>query len=518
MKPSLQSTSVACTKSRLSCALWARPSRWQIRSIHGAHSENRSLDISFLPSSFPPHAGPTSFEGLGLFRPVIAGLRNAFPSVATPTDTQKRFIPAVLSGNDVMLKDRTGSGKSFGLLLALLSKHLSADKFAGIRPSLVIVPHRDLAYQFLHWIQHMHVHMGHSTSLSSIAQVVIRNADTPLDVEINTLRDSQPQILIGTPQAFWDIVQEDESALPLRALSTVIVDEVDYLIESVPENIENATFPGHLRKHLVTESGWLTRKPGGLLKIGGSIEPKRIQDEVKYTLGGTSVQHCVVVISKNGDITNIEDALEPPASTPETSDEPEIATPSVAPSEQVKVPAPTPVLDSKSPSPFNPNSLEAIAAAFALDVPSVALLVLPSSSPVHRAVYELQMMGINAHGLDVLREEQGRAYLMRRDFNAATSNPTLLVSTLASTRGLDLPVLSHVFIYGVFEDQPVDSYLHIAGRVGRFGRGGKVISVVERVRAFKTDKGKLASKNDMVTLQRVLKKIGVVATKFEHFN
>ena len=64
---------------------------------------------------------------------------------------------------------------------------------------------------------------------------------------------------------------------------------------------------------------------------------------------------------------------------------------------------------------FNPASLEAIAAAFALQVPSVALLVLPSDAPVHRAVFELRCLGINARALDVVQDEHGKAHLMRRD-------------------------------------------------------------------------------------------------------
>jgi hypothetical protein len=162
------------------------------------------------------------------------------------------------------------------------------------------------------------------------------------------------------------------------------------------------------------------------------------------------------------------------------------------------------------PSPFNPNAFEAIATAFALDVPSVGLLVLPSSAPLQRAVYELREMGVNAHGLDLLETDKGRSHLLSGG-RGARENPTLLVSTLATTRGLDLPELSHVFVLGIPEGprvngRTVDGYLHIAGRVGRFGRGGKVITVVEK------------GDDSSFKMGRILQTIDVTPVQFEHFD
>jgi Helicase conserved C-terminal domain len=161
-------------------------------------------------------------------------------------------------------------------------------------------------------------------------------------------------------------------------------------------------------------------------------------------------------------------------------------------------------------SPFNPNVLEAIATAFALDVPSIALLVLPASAPVQRAVFELRGMGVNAHGLDLMTDGKGRGHLLNGGAEDV-ENPTLLVSTLATTRGLDLPELTHVFILGILEGRAVDgrtldSYLHLAGRVGRFGRSGKVISVLE------------TGDEEVSRMRRVLRELVIVPRQFEHFD
>ena len=161
--------------------------------------------------------------------------------------------------------------------------------------------------------------------------------------------------------------------------------------------------------------------------------------------------------------------------------------------------------------------MEAIAAAFALDVPSVALLVLPSDAPVQRAVYDLRLLGVNAHPLDVVKNENGKTHLMRRNLDSVAENPTLLVSTLASTRGLDLPELSHVFILGVLDGGSVDSYLHVAGRVGRFGRGGKVISVVADRHEVVEANGKKKMRDEPRLMKTMFRKMGINAVRFEHF-
>jgi Helicase conserved C-terminal domain len=169
-------------------------------------------------------------------------------------------------------------------------------------------------------------------------------------------------------------------------------------------------------------------------------------------------------------------------------------------------------------SPFSPAIMEAIAAAFALDVPRVALLVLAATAPVQRAVYDLRDLSVNACGLDLLASGQGKEYLLRGRSDIEEESPTLLVSTLATTRGLDLPDLSHVFILGLLEGRGIDAYLHAAGRVGRFGRGGKVISILEeRYDAISAD-GKKVGRDEPGKLTRLLKLAGITLTRFEHFH
>ena len=141
------------------------------------------------------------------------------------------------------------------------------------------------------------------------------------------------------------------------------------------------------------------------------------------------------------------------------------------------------------PCAFHPVLMEGIATIFATAVPKVALLVLPASAPVQQAVYNLRALGINAFGLDLESSNRG----------GVEENPTLLVATSATVRGIDLPDLSHVFIWGVVDS---NSYLHASGRVGRFGRKGRVVTVLDEKRG---QSGRYL---------RLLKSIGLIPTNF----
>lgn len=67
------------------------------------------------------------------------------------------------------------------------------------------------------------------------------------------------------------------------------------------------------------------------------------------------------------------------------------------------------------------------------------------------------------------------------------------MSNVALIRGLDMPELEYVFIYHDTKGKGMkrDDYLHVAGRVGRFGRRGRVVTVIpdEKGRGGKKGEG-----------------------------
>ncbi|EIN14121.1 P-loop containing nucleoside triphosphate hydrolase protein [Punctularia strigosozonata HHB-11173 SS5] len=525
------------------------------------------------------------FEAVGIRPPLAIALHAAFPNVQNPTEMQAAFIPAVLQGKDVLLADSTGTGKSFGLVLALLNKArvgpLDRDSYDnGTKPpinSLFIVPHRDLAYQLHHWIGRIVDQMPPSPfqTISSVATVLVRSQHVPLATQIAQLHADPPHILIATPNALADVFLEDETALQKERLSSVVIDEVDNLIESIPRSkskfeqqkflqkqrrhpavtsrilkhlfahreydpaadpvqsigrpsehrrplqliMTSATFRHHLHEMLFRESGLLTRDEGNLVKINRSSR----EESVLSDLGGSNIGHCVLLVSKDGGVRNIDGSMTMSSVSPSPVMEAHTSENILATANSRALPAHNLSeqqfeMFSVTPSPFNADVMEVVATAFALDVPRLALLVVPADAPVQRAVYDLRQLGVNAYGLDLSSDSRGRTHLLRGPSDVADENPTLLVSTLASTRGLDLPELSHVFVLGMPTKQRVDTYLHIAGRVGRFGRGGKVVTLLEEERETVGKKGEAKVVREGERMSALLRQLDITPVRFEHFD
>ncbi|KAH8102525.1 hypothetical protein BXZ70DRAFT_787300 [Cristinia sonorae] len=138
--------------------------------------------------------------------------------------------------------------------------------------------------------------------------------------------------------------------------------------------------------------------------------------ESKKTVAGShAVTHYALVIGSGGGVKNIAGAADMPLVTAKDDQDQDVQLGLYQTDDAIVGPDVEDVERFEGQrSPFNVNALEAIGLTFALEVPRVALLVLPASAGVRRAVYELRLLGVNAHGLD--------------------GNATLLVSTVACTR------------------------------------------------------------------------------------
>ena len=492
--------------------------------------------------------------------------------------------------------------RSFGVILALLSdfrvwrsEHESHKKPTDPSISaLVIVPHKDLALQLARWIQVITESkiQAQRPELSSVVQVLAKIPGDSLEERLVELERVTPHILIGTPQDLLD----NYDRLKLHKLNTLVVDEVDYLIETVPnlsdkhkrEKIRNkvarhpgptrsllnkileprmirpaspdsddtptptrttiqpkiqhtpqlilstATFRSHLNRFLFQGSGWLTRGDMHLVKIDGS------SGKTEQSAWLQNATHSVLVVNEEAEIRNIEGAIDSPDPEPESAEESETAAQGnneaeaafhEAIAEEFSGPDPqegdvpaskTPKYEDHPP-PWSPGSIEAISICFAMDVPQTALLVTPATHPIRRLIEELKGYDVDARPLDMLSSSAGRNHILTGKStwpSTGDEGPILLVSTLANTRGLDLPDLSHVFVMGVPEGR-VDSYTHIAGRTGRFGKTGKIVTVVEKIEEEVNDgegrKKKRVVRDEEKKMKGILREMNIIPRKVEHF-
>ncbi len=165
----------------------------------------------------------TSFDELGLRPEVLRAVTEA--GYTTPTPIQAQAIPVVLSGRDVMGGAQTGTGKTAGFGLPILTKLMA---YASASPSparhpvraLILTPTRELAIQVEEAIREY----GKYTGLRST--VVFGGVD---------IRQQMPivragiEILVATPGRLLDHIEQ--KSINLGQVEIFVLDEADRMLD-----------------------------------------------------------------------------------------------------------------------------------------------------------------------------------------------------------------------------------------------------------------------------------------------
>ena len=106
--------------------------------------------------------------------------------------------------------------------------------------------------------------------------------------------------------------------------------------------------------------------------------------------------------------------------------------------------------------------------------PASAIIFCNTKATVHFVTAVLQGFGFNADELSADLSQSRREDVLSR---LRKGTIRFLVATDVAARGIDIPELSHVFLYDPPDDR--ESYIHRAGRTGRAGAAGVVISLVD---------------------------------------
>jgi superfamily II DNA/RNA helicase len=72
-------------------------------------SFHHNVIINFPQTNRP--LATINFEALGFSATVISAVQTIFPHIRNPTSSQVKYLSAILRGHDVLLYDRTGTGK-----------------------------------------------------------------------------------------------------------------------------------------------------------------------------------------------------------------------------------------------------------------------------------------------------------------------------------------------------------------------------------------------------------------------
>uniref|UniRef100_A0A8C5TUR9 ATP-dependent RNA helicase DDX54 n=1 Tax=Malurus cyaneus samueli TaxID=2593467 RepID=A0A8C5TUR9_9PASS len=156
------------------------------------------------------------FQSMGLSYPVFKGIMKKGYKVPTPI--QRKTIPAILRGRDVVAMARTGSGKTACFLIPMFER-LKAPSQAGAR-ALILSPTRELALQTLKFTKELGKFTGLKTAL-------ILGGDKMED-QFAALHEN-PDIIIATPGRLVHVAVE--MRLKLHTVEYVVFDEADRLFE-----------------------------------------------------------------------------------------------------------------------------------------------------------------------------------------------------------------------------------------------------------------------------------------------
>ncbi|XP_062445896.1 ATP-dependent RNA helicase DDX54 [Rhea pennata] len=189
------------------------------------------------------------FQSMGLSYPVFKGIMKKGYKVPTPI--QRKTIPVILDGKDVVAMARTGSGKTACFLIPMFEKLKAHSAQTGAR-ALVLSPTRELALQTMKFTKELGKFTGLKTAL-------VLGGDKMED-QFAALHEN-PDIIIATPGRLMHVAVEMN--LKLQSVEYVVFDEADRLFEMgfaeqlqeiiarLPESHQTVLFSATLPKLLV---------------------------------------------------------------------------------------------------------------------------------------------------------------------------------------------------------------------------------------------------------------------------
>ena len=148
----------------------------------------------------------------------IASLGHEF---ATPVQTAS--MPALLAGEDVVAKARTGTGKTLAFLVPTIERLLTSERAGkGQIRALVLSPTRELAAQI--------AEAADSLTADTKLRSVCIFGGTSMSKD-RRLLSGDVDLLVATPGRLWDHMQNEGLVPRLGGLQTLILDEGDRLLD-----------------------------------------------------------------------------------------------------------------------------------------------------------------------------------------------------------------------------------------------------------------------------------------------
>jgi ATP-dependent RNA helicase DeaD len=247
-----------------------------------------------LPNATETTGVSSGFAALNLSEPVLRALEEI--GYSEPTPVQAATYPLAISGRDVIVQARTGTGKTAAFGIPLVDKLVTSEHFVQ---ALVLAPTRELAVQSQREIARIGVHKG--------LQTVAIYGGAPMGRQIDELQ-SGAQIVSGTPGRVLDHLRR--GTLEPSRLKVLVLDEMDEMLsmgfakelnailEMIPPRGRrqtmcfSATVDGEIRRHAERHM----HEPEMISLSSDAVAAEQISHHVYMVTGGNRAADLVRVL------------------------------------------------------------------------------------------------------------------------------------------------------------------------------------------------------------------------------
>jgi len=354
-----------------------------------------------------------NFSELGLGDGVLKAVDDA--GYNTPTPIQKKAIPIVLMGRDILGCAQTGTGKTASFTLPMIDILASGRAKARMPRSLILEPTRELAAQ----VADNFDTYGKYHKLSKALLI----GGSSMNEQMKVI-DRGPDVLIATPGRLLDLFERGR--LLMTDIKTLVIDEADRMLDMgfIPEVEKIVSLTSPMRQTLffsATLAPEIKRLADKFL-----MNPKEITVAPAATSAETITQGLVMVSHHDG----------------------------------------------KRLGGGQKEKRIALREIIAIEDVKDALIFCNRKRDIGTLYRSMKKHGFSVGQLHGDMSQPARMEMLTRFKN---SEFTFMICSDVAARGLDIPALSHVFNFDV--PSHAEDYVHRIGRTGRAGIQGHAYTI-----------------------------------------
>lgn len=392
--------------------------------------------------------------------PVGPIIKSRLNSLEEPTEIQNAAFPVVVKGLNAVIASPTGTGKT----LAYLVPHVSRTNRQEAATTLIVTPSKELALQIKSTVDMLWAPNDDGVSAAHVVGEGRQGDDEPLlNGNVETA-----SIIAGTPRMLRDLLVElreaGKSNLLHTNLKTIVLDEADRLLrtEGVAREAEQSDNPRQRKKKSApTQTEMLLSEfPLSELQLicASATVGRTLRRQLQKLLDSPSIDKAAVLVAADARATGKDVDKRKTSLMPDTLTHTHV------------------LMESQTgqKSENHEGTLQALGDTFQ-QLPPAPTLVFPSRLGVHLVQTYLE---------DTLQMENVRSLSSNLRDSTSTSNgddddwkstPVYVVGDKFA-RGLDLPGIETVVLLA--PPSSAAGYTHLAGRTGRNGQTGRVITLV----------------------------------------